>query len=167
MNSVSFVPFYLSAYVCPPHTRDGTCDPKPRGLFLWRCLVIIVSFRPSLRQLFFSRLELWMLRAASPQQAEQKITDGTVEEFPVVSEAVEFLKLYGRENNARPWAFPAHLVIWCMELTLRDWCSYGNVWAVLWRWADTVRSIRTLTQFSSFWLCLQFRHCFCQQSHHQ
>lgn len=43
-----------------------------------------------------------MLHAASPQRAEQKMTDGTLEEFPVVSEAVEFSQTVRRVNNASP-----------------------------------------------------------------
>lgn len=63
-------------------------------------------------QLLFSRLELEMLWTAPTQQTELKITHGALEEFPVVSEAVEFLKRAGEQCEALGccWAFPAHLM---------------------------------------------------------
>ena len=99
--------------VCLAHTTDALVTSKPHGLLhQHRC-----------RQLLFSRLEVQMLRAASPQQTQHKITDGALEEFPAPESGEQCESLGCR------WALPSHLV-YLMDETDSLWLksSFLLIW---------------------------------------
>lgn len=87
---MSFVFFNPRLWGCPPHT-----GARHVTWVLIICFYGTNSYNSQLQaavwQLLFSRLKLCMLQVTSPEQTEQRITDGSQKEFPSVTKVVELL----------------------------------------------------------------------------